>query len=515
MFLLTNAFRCDFKDFQIVAGNELQAGFLMVKDTGGGFPPSSCIFEDVVIEGVSSGQGVIRGWDISEIGTAGAANNEWHTFINCAVFNYKESGWRIGHTNVKTIRFYGCVFGALTGVGEQGVFVEKGSFHWHGGGGYGNQTADFYITESPDACSVIGGDFENSKRLLASTTNPSGAPGVVTIQSTRWDSAQMHADGNMIFWRHPSLVLLGNLFGNGGETTPTVIKHSQGSREGFFTCIGNQFVTIGSSDTEPYDVEDDTNCHIEGNFFRDDSEIPTTNSAIPDGDATPKLWANKYFTTGNTSPTTITAFVGGNAQIGQPKTIVFKDALTTIDFTGTNLKGNAGADWKPAVGDSMTCVYDGTDWHCDIVDLSGIPYGACQGMEIGWTQANAVQNQWYDISDADFVTTQLNGITHDGNGQLTVLKAGAYSADWAGAFEADAAGVHIQITFSVNGTPTDFGMNHFKTIAVLREFPIAAHTILNLEAGDTVNVALRTSDVGTPDLLVDHLLIRLFMIGGI
>ena len=146
---------------------------------------------------------------------------------------------------------------------------------------------------------------------------------------------------------------------------------------------------------------------------------------------------------------------------------------------------------------------------------SGIPYGACQGMEIGWTQANAVQNQWYNISDADFVTTQLNEFTHDGNGQLTVLKDGMYSADWAGAFEADAAGVHIQITFSVNGTATDFGMNHFKTIAVFREFPIAAPTILNLEAGDTVNVALRTSDTGTPDLLVDHLLIRLAMLGGI
>ena len=146
---------------------------------------------------------------------------------------------------------------------------------------------------------------------------------------------------------------------------------------------------------------------------------------------------------------------------------------------------------------------------------SGIPYGACQGMEIAWTQANAVQNQWYNISDADFVTTQLNEITHDGNGQLTVLKDGMYSADWAGAFEADAAGVHIQITFSVNGTATDFGMNHFKTIAVLREFPISAPTILSLEAGDTVNVALRTSDAGTPDLLVDHLLIRLTMLGGI
>ncbi len=369
MFLLTNAFRCAFKGFQIVAGNELQAGFLMVKDTGGSpFPPSSCLFEDVVIEGVSAGQGVTRGWDISEAGTAGGNNNEFHTFIHCAVKNYKESGWRIGHTNVKTIRFYGCRFDALGGVGEQGILVEKGSFHWHGGGGSGNQEADFHIADSPDACSVIGGDFENSKRLLSSTTSPSGAPGVITIQSTRWDSAQMHADGKMIVWRFPSLVLIGNIFGGGGETTPTLITHSQGSREGFFTCIGNQFITTGSSDIEPWNVEADTNCNIEGNFFRDDSQVPTTNSPIPDGATTPALWANKYFYTGNTSPTTITDFVGGNAQIGAPKTIVFNDANTTIQFSGANLKGNAGVDWNPAVGDHMTCVYDGTDWYCDISD---------------------------------------------------------------------------------------------------------------------------------------------------
>ncbi|KKN31263.1 hypothetical protein LCGC14_0825790 [marine sediment metagenome] len=374
MFLLTNAFRCAFKDFQVVAGNELLAGFLMVKDTGGSsLPPSSCFFEDVVIEGVSAGQGVTRGWDISEAGTAGSNNNEFHTFIHCAVKNYKESAWRIGHTNVKTIRFYGCRFDALSGVGEQGILVEKGSFHWHGGGGGGNQEADFYIADAPDVCSVIGGDFENSKRLLIGS-GPTGAPGFITIQNTRWDSQHMHPDGKMIVWRLPSLVLIGNTFGGGGETTPTVITHSQGSREGFFTCIGNQFITTGSSDTEPWNVEDDTNCYIEGNFFRDTLQVPTTNSPIPDGETAPKLWANKFFYTGNTGATVITGFIGGNAQIGQPKTIVFKDIFTTIDFENGSLKGNAGVNWKPALNDHMTCVYDGTNWYCDISNNAGASY---------------------------------------------------------------------------------------------------------------------------------------------
>ncbi len=145
---------------------------------------------------------------------------------------------------------------------------------------------------------------------------------------------------------------------------------------------------------------------------------------------------------------------------------------------------------------------------------SGIPYGACQGSEIGWTQASAVQDQWYDISDADMVTTQLNEITHDGLGQLMVLKAGMYAADWSGAFSANATGVHAQITFSVNGTEGDPGINHFQTVAVSRELPVAGTTILDLAADDTVNVSIRTTDGTTPTLGVDHLLIRLGLWGG-
>ena len=91
-----------------------------------------------------------------------------------------------------------------------------------------------------------------------------------------------------------------------------------------------------------------------------------------------------------------------------------------------------------------------------------IPYGHTYGNEIAWAQASAVQNTWYDISDADMVSGNLNLVTHDGNGQLTVLVAGMYNVDWAGAFEASSAGVHVQITVAVNGTEDVSAMNHFR-----------------------------------------------------
>lgn len=72
------------------------------------------------------------------------------------------------------------------------------------------------------------------------------------------------------------------------------------------------------------------------------------------------------FKTQSTSPTTITMFDDG--VVGQEITVLFEDANTTIDFTGTNLKGNAGADFVGAVGDVMTCIFDGTNWFCQVHD---------------------------------------------------------------------------------------------------------------------------------------------------
>ncbi len=148
------------------------------------------------------------------------------------------------------------------------------------------------------------------------------------------------------------------------------------------------------------------------------------------------------------------------------------------------------------------------------LDGSGLPYGSFWGNEIGWTQASAVQNTWYDIVNSNITTGELNNIVHDGNGKLTVLKAGRYLALWSGAFEADAANVHIQVTFSVNGVPTDSGVNHFETVGVNRQDPVSGNAILDLSANDTVEIAIRTTDSGTPDLAIDHLNMTLVLIGG-
>lgn len=85
-----------------------------------------------------------------------------------------------------------------------------------------------------------------------------------------------------------------------------------------------------------------------------------------DADATPSVAQGMYFKTANTGGTTITDFNDGFT--GQVIKVIINDANTTIDFTGTNLKGNGGVDWTPGSGDHMTCIFDGTNYYCDISD---------------------------------------------------------------------------------------------------------------------------------------------------
>jgi len=85
-----------------------------------------------------------------------------------------------------------------------------------------------------------------------------------------------------------------------------------------------------------------------------------------DGDATPDVGDGNFFKTANTGATTITMFDGGSN--GQVIHVVMGDSDTTIDFTGTNLEGNAGGDWATTTNDHMACIFDGTNWFCTISD---------------------------------------------------------------------------------------------------------------------------------------------------
>lgn len=91
--------------------------------------------------------------------------------------------------------------------------------------------------------------------------------------------------------------------------------------------------------------------------------------SITDADATPSVKGGKTFVTGNTGSTTITDLDDG--YIGQEVVVRIGDANTTVDFTGTNLRGNAGVDWTPTTNDFMVCrKVTSSIWLCEVHDTT-------------------------------------------------------------------------------------------------------------------------------------------------
>lgn len=173
--------------------------------------------------------------------------------------------------------------------------------------------------------------------------------------------------------------------------------------------------------------------------------------------------------------------------------------------------------------DTMTVGDGGTTNYLDIKSDGDIVFngtaamllGSCWGNEIAWTQASAAQDTWYEISDESMSDGQLHGVAHDGSGKLTAATAGLYLCTWTLAGETSAgAGTHLQATFSVSGTETNDGMNHSETRGANAQISMAGTAILDLAASATVEVSLRTTDAGTPNIAVDHLNITIVQIGG-
>lgn len=145
---------------------------------------------------------------------------------------------------------------------------------------------------------------------------------------------------------------------------------------------------------------------------------------------------------------------------------------------------------------------------------TGLPYGSCYGDHIGWSQVDPVQNTWYEISDADMVDGELNLVTHDGNGKLTVTKAGRYLITWQATIEATVANKHIEMAISVSGTENAAGKAHYETKAISSEANLCSSTILSLAANATIEISIRTTDAGNVTLDVQNLNITVVMVGG-
>lgn len=151
-----------------------------------------------------------------------------------------------------------------------------------------------------------------------------------------------------------------------------------------------------------------------------------------DEDATPSVIDANIFKTANTAATTITMFDGGKT--GQGICVIINDDYTTIDFTGTNLKGNDGVDWSPGTGDVMFANFDGTYWYCDVGLTTSDVGGGGTGDDIDVTTSDASSSpQSVDLPTAVGKDDDLYVIikTDGTNNTVTVNTNGSETIDGA------------------------------------------------------------------------------------
>ena len=136
----------------------------------------------------------------------------------------------------------------------------------------------------------------------------------------------------------------------------------------------------------------------------------------------------------------------------------------------------------------------------------------------GWSQANAVQNTWYNISDADFVSLPLNGVTHDGSGKLTVTEPGMYLVKWSLDWQNNTVNDHIETGIEISGAGTvdtaKGGVICSETKFANEEDTVTSFTILDLADNATLEIAVRTTDNNTPTISVDCATLACLQIGG-
>ena len=213
---------------------------------------------------------------------------------------------------------------------------------------------------------------------------------------------------------------------------------------------------------------------------------------------------------------------GGNIQITNGAVTIEDNKLISfgggedlkISSDGTN--GIIDVETDLRLG-SATATYVNIETDGDMFFVggsSGLPYGSCYGAHIGWAQASAAQNTWYNISDADMADGVLNLVTHDGSGKLTVIKAGRYLINYSISLDCSENDTHLEtgIEITNSGSANAAGICCFDTYERLQS--VSGTAVISLAANATIEVAIRTTDAGTPDISVQDINLTVVQVGG-
>jgi hypothetical protein len=233
----------EFRSFHIIASDAQPLDVAIQSVTGAHATLVSRhnVFAGIRIDGVT---GSIRKG--IQIGGGGVdANNDFHSFENVVVVNYADVAYSLENSQVYGILFVNCLFGGgakgRVGVATNRAAGKGGNFTWMGGGGGGNQVADFVLGDpNGGAVAITNAIFESSARFVQ-TAGPSGASSLVSIDGVRWAGDRLASDDVGIDFRFPGPLSIRNSRIGEDSTKSLKISWTPGGvlEEGLFVFEGN------------------------------------------------------------------------------------------------------------------------------------------------------------------------------------------------------------------------------------------------------------------------------------
>ncbi|MBI2412482.1 MAG: hypothetical protein HYV24_04655 [Deltaproteobacteria bacterium] len=366
--------------FDIDVGNYyfiLEELFIGQKGAGGGILAEGIytnFWRDVRIYGAGK---TVSGCGLTVRSVAGQNGGGNNIFINVSTYNF-ERGWEIGHATygsgeiITTVDCIGCeasthkTYGVLVGHGAKnfnwiGSYIEKIQDGASGGIGM--------LVKHRAQCTLVKGSWfsDNDIGLQLGTNDADANQRAFDMAAVEGCNFQnILVDGVRKYSGLYSIggIIRGNKFGQSASAPgATSGVWAEDAAHRGLSVEDNEFST---GLTTPI-----VNAH-RVNVLKNQSANRTSVIKMSDvvsfaaNDATPDVSDGRVFKTANTATTVITALDNGIA--GQEAIIIFGDANTTVDFTGTNLKGNGGTDFTASFGDTMSAVFDGTNWYCAVAN---------------------------------------------------------------------------------------------------------------------------------------------------
>ena len=359
---LVNCRECSFDGLGVVAGggDVCSAGIEIRGDTGG--ISTSNVFKNLYVRSTAVPSTMTNNIHFA-IGSAGDQNNDLCSLYSCVLSNPVNANVKIEGSQSREHNFHSCrLFSGVYGIESDGY-----SMSWHGGNVAEHAVADFYFTRPQQVTTITNISSEQSKRFL-STSGASGGDGYISVTGLRFSADLLHDDGEAIIYQHRGAFTLrgSNIGARTDESLCKIRIEPHGSKGCAFITEGNAWGGAGSLAASPYILGLSKGDKISiADQYISSSEVVDTATALGDGDATPSIFSSSFFTTANTTETTITAF--DDAWIGKETLIEIGDDNTIVDLSSEHFVADSSVSLDTSSGDVVRVIWDGERHHVTIV----------------------------------------------------------------------------------------------------------------------------------------------------